>query len=39
MNIYLEDEDLYNEKSKTIHWKVFKNLNHPPRLQGTIWEI
>ena len=39
MNIYLEDENLYNEENKTIHWKVFKNLNHPPRLQGTIWEI
>ena len=39
MNIYLDDENLYNEKSKTIHWKVFKNLNHPPRLQGTIWQI
>ena len=39
MNIYFNDEDLYNEENKTIHWKVFKNLNHPPRLQGTIWQI
>ena len=39
MNIYFNDEDLYNEENKTIEWKVFKNLNHPPRLQGTIWQI
>ena len=41
MDIFLndEEEDLYNEGYKTIHWKVFKNLNYPPRLQGVIWRI
>ena len=39
MDIFLNDEeDLYNE-NKTIEWKVFKNLNYPPRLQGDIWQI
>ena len=33
--------DLYfnNEKNKTIKWKIYKNLNYPPRLQGVIWQI
>ena len=32
--------DIYfNTKNKTIEWKVFKNLNYPPKLQGTIWQI
>ena len=40
MNIYFNDENvLYNEENKTIEWKIFKNLNHPPILQGVIWEI
>ena len=39
MNIYLDDDILYNEGSKTIEWKVFKILKHPPRLKGAIWEI
>ena len=40
MNIYFNDENvLNNEENKTIQWKVFKNLNHPPKLQGTIWQI
>ena len=40
MDIYFNDENvLNNEKIKTIEWKVFKNLNHPPRLKGTIWQI
>ena len=34
MDIYLN-----NEKNKTIEWKIFKNLNHPPRLQGVTWQI
>ena len=40
MDIFLNDEeDLYNEGNKTIHWKVLKNLNYPPRLQGVAWKI
>ena len=40
MNIYFNDENiLTDEKNKTIEWKVFKNLNRPPRLQGSIWQI
>ena len=41
MNIFFneEEEDLYNTEYKTIHWKVFKNLNYPPRLQGIVWRI
>ena len=40
MDIFLNDEeDLNDEGYKTIHWKVFKNLNYPPRLQGVIWQI
>ena len=32
--------DIYfNTGNKTIEWKVFKNLNYPPKLQGTIWQI
>ena len=25
--------------NKTIEWKIFKNLKHPPKLQGSIWKI
>ena len=25
--------------NKTIEWKIFKNLNHSPKLQGSIWKI
>ena len=40
MDIFLNDEEGLNETEyKTIHWKVFKNLNYPPRLQGNIWQI
>ena len=41
MDMFLndEEEDLNNKGNKTIHWKVFKNLNYPPRLQGNIWQI
>ena len=38
MNIYLEDEVLYNEENKTIKWNVLKILKHPPRLKGVTWE-
>ena len=40
MDIFFNDEeDLNDEGYKTIHWKVFKNLNYPPRLQGIVWQI
>ena len=39
MNIFLNDDILYNEENKTIEWKVFKILNYPPKLKGTTWEI
>ena len=40
MDIYFNDDVLYNEENiKTIEWKMFKILNYPPRLQGSIWQI
>ena len=40
MDIFLNEEEVLNEERyKTIEWKVFKNLNYPPRLQGVIWQI
>ena len=40
MDIFLNDEEYLNDGGyKTIEWKVFKNLNYPPRLQGNIWQI
>ena len=40
MDIFLNDEEDLNETEyKTIEWKIFKNLNYPPRLQGDIWQI
>ena len=40
MDIFFNDEEDLNDRGyKTIEWKVFKNLNYPPRLQGDIWQI
>ena len=40
MDIFFNEEgDLNHKGNKTIYWKVFKNLNYPPRLQGNIWQI
>ena len=40
MDMFFNDEEDLNDGGyKTIHWKVFKNLNYPPRLQGNIWQI
>ena len=45
MDIYFNDYDalyndvLYKEETKNITWNVYKILNFPPILQGSIWEI